>query len=102
MEELVKKGLVKNIGVSNAPCLSVLDMLAYCEIKPVTNQVELHPYFVRKEFQDFHDKWNINVTAYAPIGANAFPLKSDEQKKMSIFEDSVINELAKKHAKSPA
>mmetsp|Transcript_31173 Transcript_31173/g.30617 ORF Transcript_31173/g.30617 Transcript_31173/m.30617 type:complete len:132 (-) Transcript_31173:399-794(-) len=44
METLVKKGLVKSIGVSNATVPLLADLLTYAEIKPVTNQVEIHPY----------------------------------------------------------
>jgi diketogulonate reductase-like aldo/keto reductase len=44
MENLVKKGLVRSIGVSNATTPVLLDILTFCEIKPVTNQIEVHPY----------------------------------------------------------
>ena len=45
MEELVKGGLVKSIGISNFNVQLTLDLLSYAEIKPVVNQIELHPYF---------------------------------------------------------
>ena len=37
MESLVKKGLVKSIGVSNCTIPMMIDLLAYAEIKPVLN-----------------------------------------------------------------
>lgn len=37
MEGLVKKGLVKSIGVSNFNIQSLWDMMTYCKIKPVVN-----------------------------------------------------------------
>jgi len=37
MEALVKRGLIKNIGVSNATIPQIFDILTYCEIKPVIN-----------------------------------------------------------------
>lgn len=43
MEDLVRQGYTKSIGVSNFNVQSLVDMLTYCEIKPVCNQVELHP-----------------------------------------------------------
>jgi len=43
MEQLVDAGLVKQIGVSNFSISQVEALLAQCRIKPVCNQVELHP-----------------------------------------------------------
>jgi len=44
MEECAKQGLTKSIGVSNFNVQSLLDLLSYCNIKPVMNQVEMHVY----------------------------------------------------------
>jgi len=44
MEALVEKGLVKNIGVSNFNVQLIWDMLSYAKIRPVANEVEIHPY----------------------------------------------------------
>ena len=46
MERLVDAGLIKNIGVSNATIAVLLDIWAGARIKPVVNQIELHPYFI--------------------------------------------------------
>ncbi len=45
MEKLVKKGLVRAIGVSNFNSEQIAEVLEKAEIKPATNQVECHPYF---------------------------------------------------------
>ena len=37
MEGLVEKGLAKSIGVSNASCQTLLDILTYAKIKPAVN-----------------------------------------------------------------
>ena len=44
MEELVKEGLVKNIGMCNVGVALLRDVLSYCTVKPSVLQVELHPY----------------------------------------------------------
>lgn len=44
MEELVKEGLVKNIGLANCKTQLIRDILNYATIKPSVLQVELHPY----------------------------------------------------------
>ena len=71
MEELVKEGKVKSIGVSNFNLSQIQDVLKNCEIKPVNNQIELNPYLQQKELVDFCQKNNIVVSAYAPIGAGS-------------------------------
>ena len=43
MEDLVHKGLVKSIGVSNFNIQLLADMLTYAEIKPACNQIQLYP-----------------------------------------------------------
>ncbi len=43
MEELVVKGLVKSIGVSNLTIKKLEAMKAYAKIWPAVNQVEMHP-----------------------------------------------------------
>jgi len=50
LERLVDEGLIKNIGVSNCTIPVLIDLLAYARHKPVTNQVELHPYLVQNDF----------------------------------------------------
>lgn len=43
LEELVAKGLTKSIGLSNFNTQLIWDLLSYCKIKPVANQIELNP-----------------------------------------------------------
>lgn len=44
LEQLVRDGMTKSIGVSNFNVQSLIELLTYAEVKPVCNQVELHPY----------------------------------------------------------
>ena len=41
MESLVEKGLTRGIGCSNYNVQSLLNILSFCKIKPVVNEVEL-------------------------------------------------------------
>ena len=45
-EALVDAGLTKSIGVSNFSLQMLADLLCYCRIKPVTNEVELNPTLI--------------------------------------------------------
>lgn len=49
MEKLVDDGLVKHLGVSNFSAKQVEDLLEYAHIKPVINQVELHPLLAQRK-----------------------------------------------------
>jgi diketogulonate reductase-like aldo/keto reductase len=43
LEKLVDQGLTKSLGLCNCNIQLVADLLLYCRIKPVANQIELHP-----------------------------------------------------------
>ncbi len=60
----MEKGLVKNIGVSNFNSRQIQDILDNCKIKPVTNQVELHPYLPQEKLRRFCSDRDILLTAY--------------------------------------
>ena len=53
MEQLVRDGLVRNIGVANYNCALLDQLLRYCEIKPACLQVERHPYLAQPRLKDF-------------------------------------------------
>ena len=53
METLVDAGKTKHIGVSNATCMALANLLANCRIRPANNQIELHPFNQQEEFVKF-------------------------------------------------
>jgi diketogulonate reductase-like aldo/keto reductase len=53
MEELVKEGLVKNIGVSNISCDKLQDVIKYAKVKPAVLQVEMHPHLSQERLLRF-------------------------------------------------
>ena len=53
MEDFVDKGLIKSIGVSNFKVKHLQELLPIARIKPVVNQIELHPLYVEQETLDF-------------------------------------------------
>ncbi|XP_033203324.1 aldo-keto reductase family 1 member B1-like [Bombus vosnesenskii] len=100
MEALVSKGLAKNIGVSNFNSEQIDRLLKNCSIKPVTNQIECHPYLTQKKLSDFCKQKDILITAYSPLGSPDRPwAKPDDPK---LLDDKKLGELAKKYNKTPA
>ncbi|KAL9091212.1 MAG: hypothetical protein Q9159_001507 [Coniocarpon cinnabarinum] len=101
MENLVSKGKVKAIGISNFSKGEVERLLQHAKIKPAVHQVELHPYLQQKSFMDFHQQHNIHVTQYSPFG-NRNDIYSKGQQIGQLIEDPVILDIAKKHNKTGA
>ncbi|XP_015602927.1 aldose reductase [Cephus cinctus] len=100
MEAINKKGLAKNIGVSNFNSEQIERVLKNASIKPVTNQIECHPYLTQKELSDLCKARDIVVTAYSPLGSPDRPwAKPDDPK---LLEDVKLVELGKKYNKTGA
>jgi len=87
LQEVVQTGKVKNIGVSNYSIKHLEEILNWdgLKIKPVIDQVELHPWLPRKDLQNFVKKHDIYLQAYAPL--------TQGQK----FKDQDIVAIAEKH-----
>lgn len=98
MEDLVEKGLVKHIGVSNFPVILLNDLLSYAKIKPAVDQVELHPYNQQNDLINFCTRRGIHVTAYSPLARQGV----FKDAPVNILIDPVITSIASKHKKTPA
>jgi methylglyoxal/glyoxal reductase len=90
LEKLYKDGRVKSIGVSNFHVHHLENLLANSEVKPVVNQIELHPLLTQVEIRDYCAKHEIKVESWSPLGRG------------NLLEEPTINHIAKKHGKSPA
>jgi len=100
MEEVLSKDLTKNIGVSNFNSEQITRVIETGTIKPVTNQVECHPYLTQKKLSDFCKEKGILITAYSPLGSPDRPwAKPDDPK---LMEDKKLIDLGKKYNKTPA
>ena len=96
LETCVRKGLCKSIGFSNFNCQLILDLLTYAEIKPVANEIELHPYCVQRNLVKYCLFNDIQPIAYGPVMAAG--LRKEGQ--VNILNDPLINELSKKYNKT--
>ena len=94
MEALVKAGLTKSIGLSNFSVQSIIDLLSYCEIKPVCNQVELHPYLVQENLITFLKKNDIVPIAFCPLIRGG---QEERNAPKDVFELDILKDLCKKY-----
>lgn len=99
MEKLVDLNLTKSIGVSNFNEFQITRLLTNCRIKPVTNQVECHPWLDQFKLENVCKTHDIVLTAYGPIGA---PGRPTNKHLPVLMEDSTIKMLAKRHNKTSA
>lgn len=90
MEELYDSGLVKAIGVSNCLPHHLEVIIKTATIQPMINQIEFHPGYWQEETVSFCQKNGIMVQAWSPLG------------RTRLFENSLLNELAKKYQVSVA
>ncbi|MCT4648116.1 MAG: aldo/keto reductase [Carboxylicivirga sp.] len=102
MEKAVELGLTKTIGVSNFSVKKLEDLVANSKIKPVINQVEIHPYFQQNDLVDYCQANNIHVMAYSPLGSSDRPAGLKAEDEPVLLEDTSIKELANKKGISVA
>jgi diketogulonate reductase-like aldo/keto reductase len=69
MEQLVKDGKTKSIGVSNWTIKDLEHLLSYASIPPVANQIEVHPFLPNTELLDYCIAHSIVPIAYSPLGS---------------------------------
>jgi len=91
LEKLYQEGRVKAIGVCNFHIEHLERLMAECEVKPVLNQIECHPYLTQKPLKEFCASHNIFVESWSPL-----------QQGGEVLQDEVIVELANKYNKTPA
>ena len=93
LEKAHKEGKIRAIGLSNFDVAQTQRILDECEVVPTINQVECHPYFPQTELKELLKEHNIALQAWYPLGGR------DND---SIMSESLVQELAEKHGKSPA
>lgn len=102
MESLQKMGLVKSIGTSNMTIPKMKLLLRDCKIKPVVNEMEIHPHFQQPELFSFLKNNEIEVIGYSPIGSPKRPERDRTPKDTVDIEDPVITSIAQRLNIHPA
>lgn len=99
MENLVKSGKAKAIGISNFSQKEVERLLANSTIVPAVHQMELHPWLQQKGFMKFHQQKGIHVTQFSPFG-NQNEIYGSREEYGQLVNDNILIEVGKKYGKT--
>lgn len=101
LEACVAKGLTRYIGVCNFSIKKLDDLYRKAIIRPVNNQIELHPYLQQQEMVEYCRKNKVLLTAYAPLGSGDRPKGMKKSDEPSLLDNPVIQRVAARYKASP-
>ena len=90
MEELYEEGKIKGLGLSNFLPHHLDNILENCKIKPLVNQLEIHPGYSQEAAASYCKKNHIYVQAWSPLGRS------------KALEHPVLQKMANKYGRSVA
>lgn len=100
LERAVDDKLVRSIGISNFNRAQCERLLANCRTRPVTNQVECHPYLTQQKLGAYLRSEGILLTAYSPLGSPDRPWAKVGD--AVLLEEATLVSIAEKYRKSTA
>lgn len=92
LEQLYKDGKLKAIGMANCYPHVLADLCETFAVKPMLNQVELHPFFQQPKNLETMEAYGVVPEAWGPFNEG----------RRNFFADPVLTEIGKKHGKSAA
>ncbi|HCT8104228.1 aldo/keto reductase [Enterococcus faecalis] len=85
-----KAGKLRAIGISNFKSAKMIEFIGLNEVKPQINQIEVNPWNQRIEDQEWHEKYGVQVEAWAPFAEGRHEL----------FTNPVLTEIGKQYGKT--
>ncbi len=92
LEKLYKEGKIRAVGMANCYPHVIADLCETFEIKPMVNQVEIHPFFQQQLNLDTMKEYGVIPEAWAPFNEG----------KRDFFNDPVLTEIGRKYGKTAA
>lgn len=102
MEKQVESGKVKHIGVCNYNTGLLHDLMSYAKIKPAVLQIESHPYLTQEKLIRLAKQYNLEVTAFSPLGALSYLELGMAGAAESVIEQDVVKKAALRTGKTEA
>ena len=94
MEQFVKEGKIRSIGLSNWYVEELTEFLPQVDITPALVQNEIHPYYQENDVIPFIQEKGIVVQGWYPLGGRGHTAE--------LLGDPVISEIAEAHDVSSA
>lgn len=85
-----KAGKLRAIGISNFKSAKMIEFVGLNEVKPQINQIEVNPWNQRVEDQEWHEKYDVQVEAWAPFAEGHHDL----------FTNPVLAEIGQQYGKT--
>lgn len=92
LEELYDEGKLRAIGISNFYPDRMIDIASFARIKPMVNQIEVHPHHQQTESKRWHDRYGVQIEAWAPFGEG----------RGGMFDLPELKAIGEKHGKTAA
>lgn len=92
LEDLYEEGKLRAIGISNFYADRMIDLASFSRIKPMVNQIEVHPHHQQTESKRWHDRYGVQVEAWAPFGEG----------RGGMFDLPELKAIGEKHGKTAA
>ena len=90
MEEAYRDGKLRAIGLSNFQPDRLMDIMAFNEVKPAVNQIEVNPFHQQAEAAAFMVENGVQAEAWAPFAEG----------RNNLFTNEVLTAIAAKYGKS--
>ena len=90
MEDALKAGKVRAIGVSNFHPDRLMDIIGFNDVVPAVNQVEVNPFHQQEESVAFMRDNGVQAEAWAPFAEG----------RNNLFRNEVLVEIGRKHGRS--
>lgn len=92
LEELYEEGILRAIGISNFYPDRMVDISSFSKIRPMVNQIEIHPHNQQITAKKWNEKYGIQLEAWAPFGEG----------RGGMFKLPELKEIADKYGKTTA
>jgi len=92
MEESLRDGRVRAIGVSNFAPDRLMDLILHNEVVPAIDQVETNPFCQQVDAQDFMRREGVQLESWAPFAEG----------RNELFRNETLAAIAAQHGKSIA